>query len=197
MNATELFHKDGRSAHVWYCGQCRNVKGTQEHAEQCCGKWHCKECGAECANYHLQCQICFRKQQDAKERERFAKAEKVTEWDGWVFCDGLNHNNGYFSGMDDLYDQVEPEDLPDYVWTCTANRFVHFDMTHELERIAENGYEDCDFDDFDGLPELKKAVDAFNEANAGKLSYEPDFTKAVLVNKSHDLDDAKLLAPST
>lgn len=36
MNATELFHSDGKTAGVWYCAECRVVHKDQPGAEQCC-----------------------------------------------------------------------------------------------------------------------------------------------------------------
>ncbi len=35
MNATELFHQDGKTANVFYCGKCRIVKRSKEEAETC------------------------------------------------------------------------------------------------------------------------------------------------------------------
>jgi len=45
-------------------------------------------------------------------------------------------------------------------------------------------YEDFDFNDLNGLTELKAALDAFNAANEDKISYSPDYKRAVILTKT-------------
>lgn len=176
MNATELFHADGKSAGIWYCAKCRVVARSREDAEQCCQPRKC-ECGSEVERGWICCNECRRKKDVARERERFEKAEKLTEWDGWVFCGGIG-SDGFSESLEDFYDNWADEhdgggELPEYVWACKENHLVHADIA----------IENFDLNELDGLPELKAAINTFVGLNKDKISYEPDYTKAVLTSK--------------
>ena len=181
MNATELFVKEGKSAGIYFCGQCRCVSRTQAEAEQCCKPYACDKCGKEILRYHTRCDDCHNVERARVERERFDKAEKLTEWTGWVYCEGLGFRDGFFESIAELSDE---EGLPEYVWTCTPDHFVHADVSDITERIADQAYEDWDPDELNGLEELRAALDKFNEANKDAISYSPDYTKAVLLKPS-------------
>ena len=184
MNATELFLDDGKSAGIYFCGKCRNVARTPQDAEQCCENNICEKCGKDVGKqYRKRCDACNALDDAVKERERFDKAEKVflDNWNSWVFCEGLGHNDGFFPSIEDMFDCVKTKDLPEYVWTCNPIYFAVADVSDITERISDNAYEGFDVDDLNGLTELGKAIDAFNEANKDVVSYEPDYTKAVLI----------------
>jgi hypothetical protein len=186
MNATELYLKDGRSAGVFYCEKCKIVHRTTAEADQCCMPYHCKGCGKETQRYVNICSACFNKQQDKKEAERFAKAAKITKWDGWVYVEGLGYQNGYFQSVEDLIDYLTDEEdgnYPQYAWTCSANHFVNAEISDITERIGDNAYEDFNTEDLNGLQELKAAIAKFNDANKDAVSYTPDYTTAVLIEK--------------
>jgi len=193
MNATELFVKEGKSAGIYFCGQCRCVARTQEEAERCCKPYACDKCGKEILRYHTRCNDCDNTERARIERERFDKAEKLTEWIGWVYCEGLGFRDGFFESITELFDALADEESglpeyvwtwPEYVWTCTPDRFVHADVSDITDRMADQAYEDWDPADLNGLEELKAALDKFNEANKDAISYSPDYTKAVLLKPS-------------
>lgn len=185
MNAMELFLKDGRSAAVFYCGQCRIVHPSEAEANQCCAPYRCDKCGHETPRYHTRCDACRRIVEAEAERVRFEKAEKLTAWDGFIYRDGTGRD-GYSQSLEDFYDYWEcdhddGDEFPQYVWACKANHFVNADVSDITERMADEAYEDWEPDTLDGLEELKAAIDKFNEANADVCSYQPDYTKAILL----------------
>ena len=152
----------------------------KDMAEQCCKPRICA-CGKECEPYRTICNGCLNEQQEKQEVTFFEKAEKLTAWDGWVYCEGVNDD--YFESVDDLLERCDDEgiDRPKYVWACKADHFVNADIEDITSRLEDTAYEDFDFADLAGLSELKAALEAFNEANKDKVSYTPDYTKAVLI----------------
>lgn len=197
MNAIELYHQDGKSTGVFYCTQCRCVKRTKEEADKCCEPTKCQYCGKESGRQHyLACESCDRANQAKKEADRFEKAEKKTEWGGWVYLEGTGRD-GYSESLSDFWDNWESDhdegdEKPAYVWACKKNHFAVADVSDITERIADDGYEDFDADDLNGLEELKAAIEKFNEANKDVVSYEPDYGVAILLNADlrQDADSA-------
>lgn len=190
MNATELFLKDGKSAGIFYCEKCRCVAGSQVLAEQCCKNYLCSKCGKDVGSRSwLVCDACRASEETANEREHFEKAEKLTAWDGWVYCNEGTGHEGFSESLSAFYDHWaddhdEGGSLPKYVWACKSHKFVTADFDDIMEHIEENGYEDFDSRTLSGLAELKAALKTFEDANAGVLSYSPDYTKAILLNES-------------
>jgi hypothetical protein len=197
MNAIELFHQDGKSAKVFYCEKCRIVAKTQEQAEQCCRPLKCDMCGNDTERYYFRCRECRDKEDAQRERDRFEKAEKLklTEWDGPVFSDSVaGSNDGFFTSISELLERCADEieageddsgmaNIPDYVWASKSNQFVNADLGDITERISCDAYKDFNPADLHGLDDLKKALAAFNDANKHFVSYEPDYTKAILIKK--------------
>jgi len=83
----------------------------------------------------------------------------------------------------------DDDEKPKYVWACKKNFFAVADVSDITERIADNGYEDFDPDDLNGLDDLKAAIEKFNEANKDVVSYEPDYGVAILLNA--DISDRR------
>lgn len=183
MNATELFHADGRSAAVFYCGTCRYVARTQDLAERCCAPSICETCGEPAEKYRTVCAACALANEVKREAERFAKADKVTDWDGWIFWDGTGHNDGFFPSAEELAEHLECEEcaLPAYVWTCKKIPFVSRILDRVTDQISENAYEDWDQSHLSGLPEFKAAVESFETANQDQVSWEPNYNLALIL----------------
>lgn len=182
MNAQELFLKDGISAHVWYCSECKRVD-NKNHAEECCKKKICK-CGQEIEeSYYLLCKPCRRIEDLKKEDERFQNAEKVTSWDGPVYLDGY-WNEGYAANINDLMDYLrDGEEAPKYVWTCHSIPVYNLDLDDILEREEMDHiweYFDRSFDT-KGINDLKKAIDKFNDQNKNLVYWEVNYKKALLL----------------
>lgn len=190
MNARELFYEGGETAGEFQCGKCRLRYHRKETADHCCGGRLCG-CGKTAQQWRELCCECAKRAsliKEAKdEAERFGKARKLTEgeWDGWVFCDKVEHPDGYFESTSELREWCEDMDqeMPDYVWSTKSNPVCHLDKNSILEDATQEAWEGFDYDsDLDGVSELVKALEAFNEANEGKLIYHPDSTMAVLLN---------------
>ncbi len=187
MDPLQLNLPDGRSSGVWFCSKCHRTASCHELARQCCLPYVCSVCGKEAGLYRLKCEACCQAERDAREKDRFDKAEKLTQWDGWVFSDGHGYNNGYAESVEEVLETLENvEDIPDYVWTADAVQFVQVSIDDIKQGIedSEQAYEDFDANNLDGLPELKKAIDAFNNANAGKIAYHVNYKRALLVDKA-------------
>ena len=194
MNATELFLADGRNAGIYFCAECRNVRRTVEEASGCCLPYKCTYCGTDVdrKTYRTACPSCIEANQKAKEAARFEAAEKVTQWDGWLYSEAYGSNDGYFQEVEDFREWIESEsdegtEMPGYVWTCDPIRFAVISIGEITERIADGreAYEDFDVDDLHGLDALETAIEAFNAANESVVSYRPNYKRALLVNKSN------------
>ena len=187
MNSKQLFHEGCKPSGVWYCGECKSVHNCEAMATCCCDP-RCQECNEPCGRGWTLCDKCRAKADDVKERERFDKAEKVTDYKGWVFLEDYGYNGGFFESVEELLDFCTDKDetgvshrVPEYCWACNANHFVKIDSGDITERIADNAYEDWDPDDLAGLPELHAALKAFEDANKDVVAYFPDYKKAVLL----------------
>lgn len=191
MNATPLFLADGRPAKIFFCGICRNVHRTEAQADECCAPYKCIYCGTEIARetHRTACPACIAAKDREKEAARFAAAEKVETWDGWIYSEGHGNNEGFFRDLDELREWIEDEcddgapEMPEYVWTCDAINFafVHLDQFTEYIESNSEAYDDFDVDDLQGLDDLQKALDAFNEANKSVVSYRPNRKRALLL----------------
>ena len=170
-------------------------------AERCCLNAVCA-CGKDTGEKYLtRCRECRDKFEAAKEAERFEKAVKLTEWDGWVFCEGCGYQDGFFpslSDFDDWLEDIEEEGLAPikYVWACKPIHFVHASLDNVVDSVIDQAYEDFDTDDLSGLDELKAAIQKFNEANKDCVSYEPDYSKVILLEKVVDVGDERCIVQS-
>lgn len=193
MQATELFHQDGRTAGVWYCGECKIVRRTEKEAAECCRPYVCTYCGTDVPrkNFRTACPDCIRKRSNAMEALKFKEAEKVTSWDGWIFSEG--HGEEFFREPEDLFDWIEGQrdegddtPLPTYAWTCDPVQFARLEIGDLTERICESGdaYEDFDPETLDGIPELEAALEEFNRANEKVVSWRPNYRRALVFNSS-------------
>lgn len=190
MNATELFHQDGRTAGIFFCGECRNVARTEAAANQCCAPYKCTVCGTDVdrKTYRTVCPPCEKAKREAAEKARFDAAEKLTEWDGWIMAEGIGYRDGFFQSVDELSEYVEDDgdtEMPAYVWTCDPSYFCKLSIEEVTERLTENcdAYEDFSVDDMSGVKELEAAIDAFNAANTGVVSYQPNMKRALVLSK--------------
>lgn len=190
MNATNLHLPDGTPTRAWFCTTCRIVHHTQSQAEQCCSPVLCETCQQPVAEkYWTKCRDCRDAAEIAKEAARFEKATKVpeSEYDGWVY-DGDEFFPCVESLVEHLEDQHDGEDpcsLPLYCWACTPERIIH-DGNNLLDRLID-GLEGWDgFDpskDLDGIPALQTSLDAFAETNKEVVTYNPDFTRAIIITQ--------------
>lgn len=180
MNPQELFLADGKTAGVWFCQKCKAIHGQRVLADQCCDR-KCHTCGEPCKPYYTVCSSCLAKSIALQEQERFKKAQKVPEheWAGGVF-----YGDTYYSSVADFRDYHADEDVAHvhYLWAADPEKFAHIDADRVLERIGEDGYDGFDTNDLNGVDELKRAIDAFNEANKEILAYHENTNVAVVLD---------------
>lgn len=190
MNATELFLSDGKSAGLFKCGICplihRGERGRIA-AEKCCGPYACDICGAATPTYHTKCSTCRSIEEIAKEAARFEKADKVTDWTGPVFCEGIGYEDGYFRTVGELMDAILDGDGDDgipvvkYCWACTSRPSCRLDYDRIIENASDDAHEDFEPAMLIGASELEAAIGVFNEANKDFQTWEPNYRLAVLL----------------
>ncbi|GAB5444397.1 MAG: hypothetical protein Fues2KO_47460 [Fuerstiella sp.] len=183
MKAFELFHKDGRSAGIWACGECRIVRKDKSDAELCCKQWKCQRCSDEVDRFRTLCNSCQRIRSDEKMQERLNSATLLEDHDGFVWTPALGYNDGYFDSVSELLSYCEDEELdaPEFVFACRA-RTLSVDVYDILGRLDEQGWEDMT-EDAKGVEELSAAIDAFNAANAYTFKvWNYDFKHKVAVH---------------
>ena len=124
---------------------------------------------------------CLEAGRTRREAARFEKAKKVTEWGEGAWLGDTYHHT-----MAELLEYLssEEDEWPEYVWAARPQTVIGkidaWDCCESM--VCDQGWEDMDHHDLHGLTELQAALDKFTEANAGVLSYETDYTIAVLLS---------------
>lgn len=196
MNSFRLSNSTtGQLMMLWACGRCGQIWHMQNIAERCCLCVECKQPVSAPEDRidfygnrgYATHQRCKHEKDRLREIERMDEAEKVDSWDGWVYSDGHGNNEGYFRSVDEfeewwLDEFGEDEPIPEYVWTCRAERIVPDGdriMEDLLQSWLERGWEDMDESDLSGVDELRAAVEAFSKANEGVVAWYPNCKQAV------------------
>lgn len=119
-----------------------------------------------------------------KEKERFDKAKKINEAD---WAGPIMHGDQYYDSVADLRDMMDPEELEDveFVWATKERRVIPSLSVAEIVEndFFDNGWEDMEVDDLNGVEELQKALDKFVEENKGVVSYHEDNSIAIVLQK--------------
>lgn len=104
-----------------------------------------------------------------------------------MFLEGAGDQDGFFESIDNLLECLDEEvengerqDWPEYAWTCKTIPFPAIDIDTLMEVIAERSFENVE-EHLTGVQELREAIGAFNTANAGCVSYEPNYKQLVRV----------------
>ena len=185
--AIELYKADGKTAGIFYCSECRVVYRTEDEAKWCHGERLCA-CGEKITQgyYQRTCGACdtkaFREKEAAKEAERFEKARKIkeSEYTGeHVMC-----GDSFYDSVEDSIDQFLEGQEPEYVWACKEHGIPKVDLEDITSNMLDNMWDDADTSDLNGLEEMEAALDAFNKANESIQMWEPDYSTAILVEKS-------------
>ena len=174
---------------AWDCGTCGTTYLDKKLAVACCVCRICKEevpkpqYGSP-LTVHNKCQS---EEWYQREKDTLAKAELIENYGGFVY-----YGDRYFPDMESLeehlydntYGETEEEsrkNWPTRVHTCIEQPFPKIDVEYLYEVIGEKlNWEDSDYD-FDKCDVLEKAVEEFNEANKGMVSYYVDIKHAVEV----------------
>jgi hypothetical protein len=187
MNATELFTKEGKSAGVFYCATCKRISQNQYLADVCCAPKLCEKCNEPRPDHYLLCDSCRHIADHARELERFNKAVKVqhSDWCGPVYADGYGYNEGYFASLDEMFDYLEEDDLPEYAYCCLVRPVVDVSVNDIIERILDNDVpENFELDDIKGTEELEKALTVFREVNKESVKWNPDYSRVVVIGNA-------------
>ena len=145
MNAQELFLGDGRSAGVWYCGDCKIVARTQDDAQRCCAPRLC-ECGVELTGsdkHYTRCSACRYADQERRDLAQFNAATKVyvEDYTGeFVYIDGEDAPIS-FDCLEDWFDEQYPDAVTRYVYGADPEQ-----PTIDVDAVIEHALEDT----FDG-----------------------------------------------
>lgn len=192
-----IFRDTGKTA-MWACGKCgdcytlrRYGENAKSNAEACCAPVFCS-CGAELTDPYRQrdgkCADCdnkaFHAKEDAREAERFEKAEKLAEQpadSGMLYC-----GDEYFTNWEDIIDRYgsnagDSSAIPEYAWATETCSWRGLDVGTMLESDSNNYHvEDRDLiDEVTDLQELGDFITAWN-AKQRVTWFEPDFTRAIL-----------------
>ena len=188
MNPIKVFIKDesGKTLNnrdMFICSECLTLYQGEDFAKKCCSCYICGEkVERDEGGSHSECR---KKRSIEREKRIFEKSEKVTDWDGWVYCEGLG--NEYFEDLGLLKEYIEEEiendkdfTRPKYVYATKRTLLSKVNIENIIESVCENSYKDAE-DDLKGLDELQKALDDFNKANEHIVTYWPDCKKAILI----------------
>lgn len=190
MNATELFHADGRSAGVWFCGKCRRVyaEGFLDLAAQCCEPKSCSRCKEPYDRewVYTVCRECLTIVQSEQTQKKWDAAVKVdgADFGGGVYDEdgeAFHHDLGEF--LESLYeraaeDEAQPVRLPRVFATKKMEFRIEADrlISDLLEHHHEDAYEQIDAAE---LRQLQELLDAWCSANDPE-SVEPDYSRAIV-----------------
>lgn len=166
---------NSREMVAYQCTTCSKRYFSRVLAEKCCAPKHCEVCGAEIPRYKIMCEPC-------RMKSIYEKAEKLVKWDGWVYCEGLGYDEGFFTSIDDLEEYCEDTktDLP--AWVLAVEEVHHaIDVDSVIETMLENAYEDA-IDNLVDEQELRDFIDAWN-AKQTVTTYYPDYKRVVLVKE--------------
>jgi hypothetical protein len=182
MTAIELLLPDGRPSGVYACSACRTVGHEQAWVEGCCT---CTGCGQVPENRRTSrmCDACDRQDRARRDALRLEQAEKLEDWDGWVWDE-----NRYYSSLDEFVEFLEcsdehPDEWPTWVYVAEPDPLPHLKIDRILENLVDGwGWDDIEPErDLRGVPDLSAALAAFNEANKEVVSYSRDWSRAVRV----------------
>jgi hypothetical protein len=198
MNAIYLHLPDGTDTKWSMCSECNTVAapGNFDLSQKCCT---CYDCGLPLPKderipysdrngkslYHRDCE---RKRRMEREADMMEKAELVTDYDGPVYLDHVgngSYGDGFFSDVEELSEHLDFQEFfkgehrPLFAHCCEERGFS-IDLDQILQNATEEMHEDA-YDNLSGVEELQEAVNAFNKANAGLKSWDPDFRRKVAI----------------
>ena len=174
MKPQELFLKDGKSAGVFYCSNCKCVNKTKEGADGCCRCSRCEEKPtAKNSCMCMECRTIWQResteQNNAKEAAALAVAELVKR------CEYFWYNDKMYSEVDSLIDDCECEgcSIPEYAFVMKPVYFKGFSLEGMFDDENENNMcEDLDIrDKLVGIEQLMRAMGTFNIENKNSIIY--------------------------
>ena len=152
---------------------CGKAYLGKERAENCCKPKFC-ECGAEIKySGWTVCEPC-------KEKKQYERAEKLTEWDGWVSWEGYGSNDGYFSSVNDLLEYCEDEEISPPKWVFVCKEQEHkIDIDRVIDIMIDDAYEGAG-DHLVDVKELEEFIDGWNDKQ-NITTYYPDYKRVLIL----------------
>ena len=194
MNPIELFHEDGKSAGVYYCSKCKKItdKGNFQIIENCCKPYMCKYCSILVdseieGKYRTAHRVCQEKADYDKEQDIINKAEKLEDWEGYLWYD-----ERVFVSMEDLTDYMdcqfsEEEDWPEFVFVAIPLEQRKMNSGHIVDDFLEDSYETAYiYIDPDSVKNLQIAIDKFYQDHAHIICYIEDISRVVRIPKNKE-----------
>lgn len=158
------------------CAHCRIVHHDEKSARDCCRQPYCQRCGTEVQRHFSLCRHCI------KDR-RIQSATEVTDYDGPVYDEA---SDVYYADLGAMFDALEDEDLPEYVYACTVTRVARENPNRLVdwlcERVLDGHHEDAELDHLD---ELTEAIAAWLTKQTTE-SWEPDYKRKVRLRAEND-----------
>lgn len=186
MNPIKLTDQTGKSSiSVILCGKCGFSHLSEGLAALCCT---CVICGCEITGrtrLETYCSTkCWLEQVRKDQAERFARAQKLrpdAEYEGAVYHEASDRFESSISDMLDRLHGTSAMQEEIHLYPCTEKRFAQIDLQDIVEGFE---YPDEWEGELEGFEALETAVHKFNEANARLVSYEPDFTRVIVIEPS-------------
>lgn len=185
MNAIQLYTKEGKPTHLFFCEKCRCVAASEGAANLCCDR-KCEKCGVSIDGYWTHCEPCRKFRDAEKEKAVFEKSKKVplAEYTGgMLFCKAYPGNDG-FCTLEDFLDWLdnEAESQPEYVWATNPETLPAFDVDGGIENITSEAFDDAiDHIAPASIEKLRAAAKEFDEANKHIVTYRVDYSTAVIL----------------
>jgi hypothetical protein len=182
MNATPLFHADGRPAPIHSCAICRFAYSSADQATACCvccscagpslpGRSTCAACAASAESAHAQ-RIA------ARTARMIAAATPLLPSDTWVFRD----SDGELVRLEEAIDEAEDGEAPPgttiVFWAVRAIPLPRVSTDWVTERLCEDMHEGA----AEGLIDVS-GLEAFLQEWCAKqpiLSYEEDESRCLV-----------------
>lgn len=117
--------------------------------------------------------FCLQKLHSEMEEKylKHAKTINISEYSGRFY-----YNDKIFEDYEELKEYLdEIGQNPEYVWAVRESTVFNVRAEDIVENeIENNGYENLEIDDFEGVEELQKALDSFKELNKNIKAWERD-----------------------
>lgn len=111
------------------------------------------------------------------------------EYKGMLYWSEYEDNNGFFFyELEDLYEYCEANNipLPNYVWG-TQQRMIYLHADSIVEQACDELHEDAYYSiDTSDIKELQKMLDDWCKEQTGTVTYYPDYTYAIWVDKTDE-----------
>lgn len=167
VGAIQLCLPDGSpTPGAWLCSACGRVWNDQSGASRCC---RCGYCGGHSTwtngnVAHDECQ----KKHSARRDEEDLEAAKLIGWDGQP----IYYDDKVYDSPESVVENFLPGHAPEFIFATEQHQF-YFDLDSALESACDEHHEEMQ-ESLEDVDLLRDAVEAFNAANEGHVTYSED-----------------------